>query len=68
MLITSPAWPWKLWISWLDSTSQRAQVLSPLPVRIWESGRWMDRGREGRDWEKERDTQRERKRERERID
>ena len=33
-LMTSPAWPWKLWISEPLSTSHRQQEESPLPVRI----------------------------------
>lgn len=33
--ITSAVWPWKLCNSWPDSTSHRAHVASPEPVRTW---------------------------------
>lgn len=34
-LITSDVWPWKLCSSCPDSTSHKAQVVSPLPVKIY---------------------------------
>lgn len=37
MLMTSPAWPWKLCIIVPLSTSHNAHVLSPLPVNICHS-------------------------------